>query len=170
MWGWLLSLIRRDDRCIFRYFDGVKQREIDPVAAYRLLWLGDCDLLTDSATARNPPKADGTSFYPITEVYAAEDRLRAMTRKIFGVEEWSEGKAGLTVDETDDLLNRFLSFCADIKKKRNASRTPSPPTASTVPPFSTATTATDVPGSPVGVDPDCCCSRNESSAGVPTGP
>jgi len=171
MWEWFKGLFVRDERCLFRYFDGVKKRAIDPVATYRLLWTtGDCDLLADSTTARNPLLADGTPFYPIAEVYAAEDRLRAMTRKIFGVQEWAEGRPGLTVDETDALLNSFMAFCADLKKKRNPSRTPSPPTASTVPPSSSDTTATADPGFPVGVDPDYCCSRTESSVGVPTGP
>ena len=116
-----------------------------------------------------------SGYYDITpeqeeEIYEAENRLREMTRKVFGVKEWTEPQPGLTVDETDQLLSRFMQFCADLKKKRNSSRTQSPPTASTAPPFSLDTTATAVPGSPAGVDPDYCCSRNESSADVPTGP
>lgn len=174
MLGWLRSLVSRfrsDDRCLFRYFDGVKQRAIDPVAAYRLLWITEgCDLLADSTTARNPLLPDGKPFYPITEVYAAEDRLRAMTRKIFGVQAWSEGTPGLTVDETDFLLNSFMAFCADLKKKRNPLPTSSPPTVSTEPPPCSDTTATVVPGFPAGVDPDYCCSMSESNVAAPTGP
>lgn len=174
MLGWIRSLgslFRSDDRCLFRYFDGIKQRSIDPVAAYRLLWITeDCDLLADSTTARNPSLPDGKPFYPIAEVYAAEDRLRSMTRKIFGVQAWSEASPGLTVDETDALLNNFMLFCADLKKKRNPSPTSSPPTVSTEPPSSLDTIATGAPGCQAGVDPDYCSLMSESNVAAPTGP
>lgn len=169
MFGWLASLFasfRAPDRCLFRYWDGVKQRAIDPVATYRLIWTSDlCDLLPDCARARNPLKADGAPFYPISEVYEAEDRLRAMTRKVFGVKEWTESTPGLTVDETDELLNSFLVFCADLKKKRSPSPTASAPTES-----KELESSSDTVGSPDGADPDYCCSPTASTAAAPTGP
>lgn len=167
MFGWLRNLLfRRDERELFRYWDGQKQRSIDPVASYRAIWSDpECNLLTDATTARNPIKPDGAAFYPISEVYAAEDRLREMTRRIFGVKEWSEDQPGLTVDETDALLNSFLAYCADLKKKRNPLPTALPPTTSTEP-----CSFTDAAGFPAGCNPDYCSTPSASSAAVPTGP
>jgi hypothetical protein len=97
-------------------------------------------------------------------VYAAEDRLRQMTRKIFGVQEWTENQPGLTVDETDELLNRFMEFCADIKKKRNPSPIVSVPSESKVP-----APSLDIESSPAGPPPDSNFSPIESTDAVPIG-
>lgn len=165
MLDWLLSWFRRDERCLFRYWDGSRRRAIDPVAAYRLLWTSpDCDLVTDAATARNPLKEDGEPLYPIGMVYEAENRLRSMTRTIFGVKEWTETTPGLTVDETDELLNSFMAFCGELKKKRNTSPIASAPTESRGPPD-----CTDTGDCPDGVDPAYCSSANASSAAAPFG-
>lgn len=169
MLAWLLDLfpfLRRNERCLFRYWDGVKNRSIDPVATYRKLWTSDdCRLMEDAATARNPLKEDGAALYPITDVYEAEDRLRTMTRQIFGVKEWQEGQPGLTVDETDELLNRFMEFCADLKKKRNPSPIVSAPSTSPEP-----APSMDTDDCPVGPPPDCSSSPIASTAAAPTGP
>lgn len=172
MWEWFKGLFIRDERCLFRYFDGVKQRAIDPVATHRLVWNdSDCNLLGDSATANDPKLADGSRFYPLSEVHAAEDRLRTMTRKVFGVKEWSESQSGLTVDETDQLLANFLRFCDDFKKKRNNSPTPSARTVSMAPPPSLDTAdSSDSHDCPDGAAADSCSIASESNAAAPTGP
>jgi hypothetical protein len=167
MLGWLRNLFSRgDDRLLFRYWDGVKQRAIDPVGAYRRVWNDDqCNLLSDATTARNPPGPEGTAFYPFSEVIAAEDRLRELTRRVFDVKEWTESQPGLTLDETDLLLNNFLSFCADLKKKRSTSPTALPPTTSTEP-----CKSTDTQAFPAGSDQDYCSTANASNVAAPTGP
>ena len=176
MFAWLVAilnrLVGRDERLLFRYWDGVRRRSIDPVLAHRLIWNDqDCELLKDAAIARNPRKHDGSDFYPRSEVHAAEDRIRTLTRNVFGLSAWSEKTPGLTLDETDSLLHEFIAFCDDFKKKRNASRTPSAPTDSTEPPSSSGTAGSlDSQSFPAGVDADYCSSATESTAAAPTGP
>jgi len=170
MFGWLVTILNRllgrEDRGIFRYWDGFKQRAIDPVLAYRQLMNDqECQLFSDVATARNPKLQDGSAMYPIEEVLAAEDRHRALTRKVFGLKEWNENQHGLTLDETDDVLNKFFVYCDELKKKRNRLPTSSPPIESTEPSFSS-----DGDGFPAGVDPDYCSSASESNVAAPTGP
>jgi hypothetical protein len=168
MFQWLVNLFsRRDSRYLFRYWDGAKQRALDPVAAYRKIWsFPECDLIEDSKVAMNPPSSDGKPVYPIGEVYAAEDRLRTMAREIFGVQEWTEKQPGLTVDETDELLNRFMAYCADLKKKRNPLPISSAPSASREPGSLPATAE----NSPPGPAPDSACSPSESTVDALSGP
>lgn len=175
MLGWINSLVARfrfGDRLLFRYWDGAKWRAIDPVAAHRAIWNdADCELLKDAAAARNPLKADGTPFYLKSEVHDAEDRIRDLTRRVFGVKQWREDVRGLTLDETDELLHRFLAFCDDFKKKRNTLPTPSASTGSTAPPSSSGTA--DSSGNhafPAGVAADSCSTVSESNAVAPSGP
>jgi hypothetical protein len=166
MFGWLLSRFSSPaDRGLFRYWDGSKRRAIDPVAAYRQLFNDpDCDLLSDVATAHNPLNEDGSRFYSPQDVIAAEDRLRALTRKIFGVAMWTESQSGLTLDETDELLNGFVGFCEDLKKKRKPLPIASVPTTSTEP-----CDSSDSDDYPTSTESASCSWPNASSAGVPGG-
>ncbi len=128
MLGWLFSFFRRDERCLFRYWDGTKQRAIDPIVAHRGVWLDeDCHLLEDGPISLNPRQQDGSAIYPIADVVMAEDRIRNLARKVFGVSEWKENQSGLTALETDELMNRFIEFCEDLKKKRAPLQTSSAP-------------------------------------------
>lgn len=165
MLDWIRSLFFRDDRCLFRYWDGAKQRESDPIAAHRGVWLDeDCQLLEDGPISLNPRNEDGTAIYPIAEVVAAENRIRALTRKVFGVQEWKEGQPGLTALETDELMNRFIEFCEGLKKKRAPSRTlPAPSESMEHSPSS------DIEGFPDGPQSDYSSMPTASSDGVPSG-
>lgn len=168
LWNWLDSALIwtwTPKRELFRYWDGAKQRSIDPVATWRKIWANDkCDLSLAAATTVNPVQADGTRFYPIEAVYAAEDQIRDLTRDIFGVKAWDESTPGLTVDETDELLNRFLAYCGDLKKKRKASPTPSAPLDSTEQEPSTGTG-----DFPAGASPASPSTPIGSTAAAPTG-
>jgi hypothetical protein len=164
--GFLNRLLGREERGLFRYWDGVKQRAIDPVMGWRNLMNDpDCQLRSDSAVAINPTLHDGKPMYPITEVLAAEDRMRELTRKVFGVKEWREDQPGLTADETDGVLNGFLDYCHNLKKKRNPLPTASAPTASKAP-----ASSLDGAGFPAGSGRAYSCSPSESNDAAPTGP
>lgn len=169
MLGWLAAVfgwMRREDRCLFRYWDGKKWRAIDVLVAHRAIWNDqECQLLSDASIARNPTKTDGQPLYPMVMVHAAEDRLRDLTRRVFGLTAWSEENAGLTLDETDAVLTRFLERCDEVKKKHKTSPTRSARTESMEPPDSS-----DIPAFPPCSDAESPCSPTASTAAAPTGP
>lgn len=164
MLAWLFSFFR-PSRLFFRYFDGVKDRMIDPVAAHRRIYIECPTLLEDGVITMDPRMPDGTRVHSLESIYDAEDRLREATRKVFDVKEWTETQPGLTVDETDLLLSRFVVFCAELKKKRNRSPMPSQPSTSTEPAPSMDTDDCQ-DGQPSGSS----CSPTESTSAAPTGP
>lgn len=153
MFGWLQSLLARfrpADRCLFCYWDGVKQRSIDPIVAHRGLWTDlECRFIEDGPVSCNPKDHDGNPVYPIAEVLAAEDRVRDLGRRVFGVKPYSDQQSGLTCLEVDELMSRFVVFSEDVKKKLSPSRISSEPTDSTVPYGSPA-----MPSSPDGLPLD----------------
>ncbi len=166
MFGWLLSLFRRDERCLFRYWDGKKRRAIDHLSAWRKIWTYEAfDFLQVAAIARNPPGPNGERLHKLPEVLEAEDQLRQMTREVFGLRAWSEEEPGLTLDETDALLGEFIDFCEDLKKKRDLSRTLSPPSVLPMP-----APSLDIEEFPVGPAADFPYSPSESTDAAPTGP
>lgn len=137
MSGWLEWLkcffVRSDERQIFSYWDGVKARRVDPLVVWRAMHAPPVTWAADMRVASNPVKTDGNPFYADDEVCAAEERLLALTRQLFGVKSWSEEQAGLTVSETMELLGLFLRYVGDLKKKHNHSPMPSPASESMVP-------------------------------------
>lgn len=169
MLTWLRRLFRRpDDREIFAYWDGAKQRRIDPLVAWRKLW-GDPDInLGDEyKVALNPISEDGKQFYPDGMVAESEDRLLTLIRKTFDVQPWSESTPGLTIDETLDLLAAFLQFRAALKKKRNPLPMPSPSSATRE---ESASADSTPPDSLPSTESDCGCTQSGSSDGEPSAP
>lgn len=167
MLGWLKSLVARwrdSDRLIFRYWDGEKWRGIDPFAAYRAV-MTTPNFLSWVKTVTTAQGEGGASFYPPEMIFEAEDNLRNMTRQIFDVNGWTEEQPGLTLQETDLLLNRFISYCDDLKKKLKASPTSSAPSDSTEP-----VESLDGDGSPPGAESACASIAIALSAGVLFGP
>lgn len=167
----LASFFHRNERELFRYWDGIKRRSIDPLQAHRAIWNDQaCNLLEDSRRSANPKKDDGSPFYPIEDVFAAEDRIRVLTRRVFGVAEWTETTPGLTLLETDNLLESFIVYCDDLKKKHAPSPTAQPPMESTAPLPSWVTAAlSGSPAFPDGLGSASSCSPTESTGAVPIG-
>lgn len=166
MWGWLLSLVRRDDRCLFHYWDGVKQRSIDPVVAHRGLWRDKiCNFADDGPLSCNPKDQNGNPVFPIEAVIEAEDRVRDLGRRVFGVKAYGDGQPGLTCMELDELMSRFVVFSAELKKKLAPLPTSSEPTESTEP---SALLATE--SSLAGPPPASSFMPTASSDVAPTGP
>jgi hypothetical protein len=166
--NWLLSLLKpRNDRELFVYWDGQKQRRIDPLVAWRRMMADpECNFAQDFQVAMNPAKKDGTPFYPDALVDEAEQRLLRLTRETFDVTAWAENEAGLTVAETIDLLGDFLRFRVELKKKRSTSPTLSPSLDSTEQP---TVSATDPAESPPNTESGSNSTRSESAAEAPIG-
>lgn len=170
---WLRRLFARrptaSTRGLFAYWDGEKERHIDPLVAWRAIWSHSaCDFANDAKTALDPKGPDGQPLLPRAAVLDAEDKITGMTRDVFGVREWTEAAPGLTLDETNTLLARFLAFISELKKKRNSSQTPSPPTDSTE---AQPLPASDPPPtSPPTSGEDCGCTATESSGAGHSGP
>ena len=103
-------------REIYEYFDGIQKRQADPLVLYRKILENDhCNLRDDLAAM-----ADGD--------WEALDRIIRLIRETFGIKPLEEG--GLTQYECDELLGDFLHYITIVKKKRKASRTRSPRSAS----------------------------------------
>jgi hypothetical protein len=107
---------KRDERAIFRYFDGVKERAIDPIFALRALDAHQKFHFDEHA------KQLLAGDFETTKI--AVDAIR----EIFGVQPWSENSLGLTEGETLALLWKFVAYNDDIKKNISPPLTSPPPT------------------------------------------
>lgn len=130
MFGWWkrsrrMARRRERQRAIFRYWDGERERGIDPASVWRALvthpkfnWETHPALIDD----QNP--AVGREALEIT--------LNAI-REVFDVGIWTEdaqGHArGLTEWETINILVEFNQYLDSLKKSTNPTPTSPPPTA-----------------------------------------
>jgi len=136
----LFGYLRESRRQLFRYWDGKKKRRIDPLPAWRMMF-------------DNPDCIPDDDFGPATGVNAegneiafdgeAQDRVLNMTRKMFGVKEWSESSGGLTANETLDLLWSFMGYMSELKKRDDRTRTRPAPSASESSPEETSPTSSE---------------------------
>jgi hypothetical protein len=103
---------KKDPRQIFHYWDGAKQRSIDPLVAYR-------GLQTHSRfnMARHFDELSEEDFAVSDE--AAQAIVEA-ARDVFGVAVWSEDSSGgLPETESVMLVTTFALWLADQKKNTN---------------------------------------------------
>ncbi len=147
--GWKTEEYRLDiyspkQRAIFRYFDGQKVRDVDPMVIYRKIMDGAADLSIAMKVARSGWKGEAAK---------AHDEMIADLRGIFGVKSLDEG--GLTEPETAELFVQFMNYCGWVKKNW------SPPT--TLPEDVLPSTSP----SPDGGSPTPNSSGSGSSAAVP---
>lgn len=120
----LFRLFRSTRREIFTYWDGERERRLDPLVAWRQLW-GD--------TECNPQRDFGPATGASGEPYDPEamDRVLALIEKMFGSKPWDEKTdKGLTVNERLSLLWAYLGYMTELKKKQGHSQTQSPATDS----------------------------------------
>lgn len=166
--AWLKARFsRQPQREIFTYWDGAKQRRIDPLVAWRGIWgHKEIDLARAVKISVNPTLADGKAVYQPAEIYAAEDQMRQLTCEVFGVQQFSDSVPGLTVAELDELLSRFIAWMTDLKKKRKPLPTMPQPSASSLPPLSTDTIR---PESPTPSPSESGSIASESNAAAPSG-
>lgn len=94
----------KTDRDIFEFFDGEKDRQIDPLEVWYALWANeDIDSLLPRA-ANN-------------EMEAVEE-LMELTRKTFSIKKYDPATGtGLTVSEVQKLLAKYFTYCNLLKKK-----------------------------------------------------
>ena len=101
----------RQGRDIFKYWDGVRNRSIDPEVAWKLMWTDPDCVIKDDFKAADAGDVD------------AWDRVQAMGRRMFGVNAYSDTQPGLTEYELNTLIGQFVRFMGVLKKKRENSRT-----------------------------------------------
>ena len=124
MFRFLRTLYRRwvqaHERNIFHYWDGRRERSVDPLVAFQGL-------------AAHPEY--NPAVHPMLVDVGDVDALRVMlqaARDVFNVKAFdSETGEGLTADETISLMCDFAAFVGDAKKKRSPSPISAAPTDST---------------------------------------
>ena len=107
----MFSLFRKskarpaDDRAIFSFHDGHAQRSIDPLAAWNQLWTDP-----DGLAVALPEAAKGSP--------EAQALVEGMVSRAFGLTPFDPAtRQGLTKLEIHQLLDRYLGWMADLKKK-----------------------------------------------------
>lgn len=130
----LFRWLRNRRRNIFRFHDGIRNRAIDPLVAWRIMWEHpECNPEVDFEPAVGlAPDGSRVKFDN-----GAQDRVLKMAREMFGLKPYSEGSPGLTVAETIELLWSFLAYMRSLKKKPDQSPMTSAPLASESTPTST---------------------------------
>ncbi len=101
----------RQRRDIFKYWDGVRNRSIDPEVAWKTMWADPDCVVKDDFKSADAGDVD------------AWDRVQAMGRRMFGVKAYSDTQPGLTEHELSKLIGEFVRYMAVLKKKQEKSRT-----------------------------------------------
>lgn len=117
MLNWLRRIIRNRRRAIFVYWDGLRIRRIDPIAAFRAL--------------KTHPTFDPDTHLALADLGdldAIKVTLEA-TRDVFGITAFTDKTGGLIDDETLALIGDFFEYLASLKKSGRPSPTSSASTA-----------------------------------------
>lgn len=101
------------ERCIYEYFDGQKQVKADPLVLYKRLQDCSTDLSVDMRLA-NSIHSDANKGHT--------NAIKKI-QTIFSIKPFDEG--GLSEMEAMSLLEHFLFFCDELKKKVSPSATSS---------------------------------------------
>lgn len=125
-WQRLMFWRKRRQRDIFTFWDGERDRSIDPMPAWFAI--------------ENDPDCDPKRDFPAADRgdRGAWARNLALFRRMFGVKPFKEG--GLTEYELQKVFGDFYAFVTGLKKKHEDYRTQwassvgEPPEASTTPP------------------------------------
>ena len=122
VWNWLKSLFKRgasnaprfdvyspEERAIYSYNDGEKIVRADPLTLYRKIMEVGPSLAIDLkvSTSTLMKEADKTK---------AHYSLLKQIREIFNLKSFEEG--GLTELETVEILDHFMTYSNDLKKKQ----------------------------------------------------
>lgn len=119
MFDWFFKLFQRRDvdyykpkeRLLYKYFDGMKTITADPMVLYRRLMEKGTDLSLDMQVASSMSK----------DRFKARVSMIEKIRFIFSIKSLEEG--GLTEAECENLIDHFVSWCENLKKKLNQSQT-----------------------------------------------
>lgn len=130
--------LREEDRRIFRYWDGSKERAIDPLEAWAAVQADP-----EFSLAKHPDLIDAG----VADAIAITVRA---ARRIFDVPAWSESSKGLTAGECLALMIGFWNYVADLKKNTSLPLTSPQPTESESSGESITKPAADSSGTPTG--------------------
>ena len=170
MFSWLKSFFTRSRtaeggydtfhvarRLIYRYSDGTKLVQADPIILYRKLMSVYNDIDANNTLARSQSK----------NAAKGQEAVVKYIRQVFDVKPFEEG--GLTETETTALLDHFLIYCDEVKKNSgigpNSATTTPADTSSSTPSSDSASSAEPSPptkSSPSG------SSESGDSTGTPT--
>lgn len=140
------SIYDLKERLIYKFYDGQKMVEADPLVIYKRVMENGPELSAALKGARSEWKGAADCY----------NELVVGIRKVFDVKPFEEG--GLTQQETFDLLDHFMRFSERLKKNSRQSPTspteaspPTPPSPEGVPPTSSSTgTGSTGPEPPTG--------------------
>lgn len=142
------------ERGIFHFWDGTRNRNIDPLAAWEV-WRST--KLPMMEVLRAADAGDGQAQNDVVEI----------TRQMFGVKEYNpETGEGLTRDELNGLLATYLRFVGELKKKPSPWQTQLPLSEPAAEPAQSST----FPDSTTLPESESTSPPSESSAAEPTTP
>lgn len=157
-----LDYYKPDERLIFTYFDGSRDRRVDPLPLYKRLKDVWPELSADIRVARSPSKGADD----------AHSRMVEKAYKVFEAERFvdlGDGKStGLGEVEVLELLDHFLAYTGGVKKNwslpaisvgetsasTDSSSTAESPTPSTSDSGSTASVPSTEPATPSPREPE----------------
>ena len=125
MFHWLRKKHSGFNRNIFRFWDGEKERAVDPLAVFRsILSDKDFNLKEDMTLMEEVAELTeaGKDCEAITtlDLLEAQDRAATAVRRALGVPVYSEnGKPGFTTIDAIDTLHQLLEYMGDQKKSTN---------------------------------------------------
>ena len=142
-----LDVFAPGERLIYKFFDGSKQRAVDPLPLYKRLKDVWPELSADIKGAR----MEQSKFCD-----AAYDGMVQKCYRVFEVQPFNQLDGGLSEIEVLNLLDHFLAYTGGVKKNLNR-----PPTSAEATPASTAS-------SPAEESPTPSTSDSGSTEGVPS--
>lgn len=100
---------RSRDRAIFSFYDGQAERAIDPLAVWNQIWTDP-----DNLALSLPEAAKGD--------VAAQHAVEGIVTRAFDLQPFDPATGrGMTKLEIHQLLDRYLAWMADLKKKLDQS-------------------------------------------------
>lgn len=112
-WGYVQRYFNNRNRALFKYWDGIRWRAVDPLVALRKI-ADHPKLTTDHLKMLENPQG-----LPEGLAIEAFDTVLVATRDVFNVREWTENRKGLTQAQTRDLLSQFMGYISLLKKSGN---------------------------------------------------
>ena len=129
MFNWIRRRRHKRRRELFKYFDGKRQRSIDPMRAYRAL-MGDPEFDWETHPVEMDNLDSEDEFARKMASDASDATLKAI-RDVFDVREWDDRtETGLTEADTVAILIDFVAYLDAVKKNISGSLTSPQPTES----------------------------------------
>lgn len=115
-------MFKPEERQIYKFHDGTKERVCDPMAAMHAL-LDACDINAELAVYNAlSPRGDELNHKEQKDLLGAVDKIAKATRKAFKLKTLTmrgDKVTGVSNSEAFALCEDFLIWLDDIKKKAN---------------------------------------------------